>query len=79
MTTDHAGGLDVFDVRDQLIEDYRSFTTAFVEIDDSRIKEYVADQLDAVRLGRRTIRVKAESIERLIEAHPVNGWRGRSA
>lgn len=46
MTTNHAGGMDVFDVRDQLIEDYRSFTTAFVDIDDSRIKEYVADQLE---------------------------------
>ncbi|MDF9717349.1 DEAD/DEAH box helicase [Nocardioides sp. ChNu-99] len=38
--------MDVFDVRDQLIDDYRSFTTAFVDIDDARIKEYVADQLE---------------------------------
>lgn len=38
--------MDVFDVRDQLIEDYRAFTTAFVEIDDSRIKQHVEDQLD---------------------------------
>jgi hypothetical protein len=26
-------------------------------------------------LGRRTIRVKTDSLDRLIEAHPVNAWR----
>lgn len=31
--------------------------------------------LEAVRVGRRTIRVKSESIDRLIDAHPVNAWR----
>ncbi|HEU5036076.1 MAG TPA: helix-turn-helix domain-containing protein [Nocardioides sp.] len=40
------------------------------------VRRYVATgDLDAVRLGRRTIRIKAESIDRLIDAHPVNGWR----
>lgn len=35
--------------------------------------------LEAVRLGRRTIRVRVDSLDRLIDAHPVNTWRGRSA
>lgn len=40
------------------------------------VRRYIAaGELDAVRLGRRTIRIKAESIERLIEAHPVVTWR----
>lgn len=37
--------MDVFDVRERLIDDYRSFTTAFVDIHDPRIKQYVDDQL----------------------------------
>jgi excisionase family DNA binding protein len=36
-----------------------------------------AGDLDAVRGGRRTIRIKTESIDRLIDAHPVNSWRVR--
>jgi excisionase family DNA binding protein len=44
------------------------------------VRRYVAGgEYDAVRLGRRTIRIKAEAIERLVDTHPVNGWRGRSA
>lgn len=35
-------------------------------------------ELEAVRVGRRTIRVKTESIDRLIDAHPVNAWRAGS-
>ena len=46
VTPNHAGSLDVFDVQQQLIEDYRSFTTAFVDIDDPRIKQYVTEQLE---------------------------------
>jgi ATP-dependent helicase YprA (DUF1998 family) len=38
--------VDVFDVREQLIDDYSAFTTAFVDINDARIKEYVDNQLD---------------------------------
>ena len=34
-------------------------------------------ELDAVRLGRRIIRIKTESIDRMIDAHPVNSWRVR--
>ncbi len=45
-----------------------------------RVRRYIAaGELDAVRLGRRTIRIKVESLDRLIDAHPVNTWRGRSA
>jgi excisionase family DNA binding protein len=38
-----------------------------------------ADDFDAVRLGRRTTRVRIESLDKLIDAHPVNTWRGRTA
>jgi len=42
------------------------------------VRRYVAvGELDAVRLGRRTIRVKAESIDRLIDTHPGDSWRVR--
>jgi excisionase family DNA binding protein len=42
------------------------------------VRRYIAaGDLDAVRLGRRTIRIKAESIDRMIDAHPVNAWRVR--
>ena len=44
------------------------------------VRRYIAaGELDAVRLGRRTIRIKAESIERLIDAHPINAWSHRTA
>ncbi len=44
------------------------------------VRRYIAaGDLDAVRLGRRTIRVRVESLDELIDAHPVNAWRGRSA
>ena len=40
------------------------------------VRRYIAaGELDAVRLGCRTLRVKAESMERMIEAHPVGAWR----
>ncbi|MGK2876053.1 MAG: helix-turn-helix domain-containing protein [Nocardioides sp.] len=39
------------------------------------VRRYIADgQLDAVRLGRKTLRIKVESIERLVDEHPVAGW-----
>lgn len=38
--------MDVFGVREQLIDDYRSFTTAFVDIRDKRVRQHVADQQD---------------------------------
>jgi len=44
------------------------------------VRRYIAaGELDAVRLGRRTIRIKVESLDRLIDAHPVNTWYHRSA
>lgn len=44
------------------------------------VRRYIAaGDLDAVRLGRRTIRIKAESLDQLIDAHPVNAWRTCSA
>jgi len=36
------------------------------------VRRYISNgQLDAVRLGRKTLRVKVDSIERLIGARPV--------
>lgn len=44
------------------------------------IRRYIAaGDLDAVRLGRRTIRVRVDSLDELIDAHPVNVWCDRSA
>lgn len=43
------------------------------------VRRYIASgDLDAVRLGRRTIRIKTDSIDRLIDAHPVNAWHSHS-
>lgn len=40
------------------------------------VRRYIAaGDLDAVRLGRRTIRIRIESLDKLIDAHPVNTWR----
>lgn len=38
-----------------------------------------AGELDAVRLGRRVIRMKTESVERLIDSHPVGAWRSHAS
>lgn len=43
------------------------------------VRRYIAaGDLEAVRLGRRLIRIKAESLDRLIDAHPINTWHGLS-
>ena len=40
------------------------------------VRRYIAEgQLDAVRLGRKTLRIKVDSIERFIDARPVGGWQ----
>ena len=40
------------------------------------VRRYIADgHLDAVRLGRKTLRIKLDSIERFIDSCPVGGWR----
>lgn len=38
-------GMDVFQVRDQLIEDYREFTGSFVDIHDKTIKQHVDERM----------------------------------
>jgi excisionase family DNA binding protein len=41
------------------------------------VRRYIADgQLEAVRLGRKTLRIKVHSIERFIDAWPAGNWRG---
>jgi excisionase family DNA binding protein len=40
------------------------------------VRRYIADgHLDAVRLGRKTLRIKVDSVERFIDARPVGNWR----
>lgn len=39
--------MDVFNIREQLIDDYRAFTTAFVDIYDPIIMQYVHNRLEA--------------------------------
>lgn len=40
------------------------------------VRRYIADgQLEAVRLGRKTLRIKVDSIDRFIDRHPVGNWR----
>ena len=44
------------------------------------VRRYIAaGELDAVRLGRRTIRVRVDSLDRIIDEHPVNASGKRSA
>ena len=42
---DRERGMDVFRVRDRLIEDYRDFTGSFVDIHDKNIREHVAERM----------------------------------
>ena len=40
------------------------------------VRRYIASgQLEAVRLGRKTLRIKIDSIERFIDSDPVGNWR----
>ena len=41
--------MDVFEVRDKVIDDYRSFTTASIDIKDARLKDYYQSELDRDR------------------------------
>jgi len=44
------------------------------------VRRYIADgQLEAVRLGRKTLRIKVDSIERFIDARPVGVSTGSPA
>ena len=47
-----------------------------LSVSTKTVRRYIAaGDLEAVRLGRRTIRVRLDSLDRLIDAHPVNVWR----
>jgi excisionase family DNA binding protein len=40
------------------------------------VRRYISDgQLEGVRLGRKTLRIKVDSVERFIDARPVGNWR----
>ncbi|MGG5258812.1 helix-turn-helix domain-containing protein [Phycicoccus avicenniae] len=44
------------------------------------VRRYIADgQLDAVRLGHRTLRIRVESIDRFVTARPVGRPRRGAA
>lgn len=43
-------------------------------ISTKTVRRYISEgHLDAVRLGHKTLRVRVESIQRLIDARPVGG------
>lgn len=44
-----AGAVDVFGMREHIVDEYKSFTTSFVEPSDARIARYLAAQLDSER------------------------------
>ena len=53
-----------------------SDTAEALAVSTRTVRRYIADgQLEAVRLGRRTLRIKIDSIERFIDAKPVGNWR----
>lgn len=37
---------NIFDQRDRIINEYRSYIESFLKISDPRLKEFVQDQLD---------------------------------
>ena len=41
--------MDVFQVRDKVIDDYREFTTSAIDIKDPILKQFYQDELDADR------------------------------
>lgn len=41
--------MDVFRVRDDIVEDYRAFTTSSIDIRDSRLREYYDNELERGR------------------------------
>ena len=47
-------------------------------VSSKSVRRYIAaGDLDAVRLGRRSIRIRTEAIDQLIETHQVSAWRAR--
>ncbi|NLH70264.1 MAG: hypothetical protein GX454_08815, partial [Brooklawnia sp.] len=41
--------MDVFQVRDKVIDDYREFTTSAVDVKDQRLKDFYQGELEAGR------------------------------
>lgn len=55
-------------------------TAEMLDVSVKTVRRYIASgRLDAVRLGRRTLRVRIESVDRLIEEHSVDIWHRPSA
>lgn len=49
--------------------------TRALAVSTRTVRRYIAEgQLEAVRLGRKTIRITVDSIERFIDARPVGNW-----
>ncbi|MGI0491372.1 DEAD/DEAH box helicase [Alkalinema pantanalense CENA528] len=44
--------LDIFNLRDEVVQDYRSYIESFLRIRDSRVKNFVSDQLDSGALWK---------------------------
>lgn len=55
-----------------------SETAEALAVSTRTVRRYIAEgRLEAVRLGRKTLRVKVDSIERFVDAQPVGNWRRR--
>jgi excisionase family DNA binding protein len=54
----------------------RTDAADILAVSTKTVRRYIAHgHLEAVRLGRKTLRIKVDSIDRLIDARPVGGWR----
>ena len=47
--------MDIFAIRDEVVDGYREFTTSFVDPHDERIRDFVADQMDKGHVDPKTI------------------------
>lgn len=53
-------------------------TAEALAVSTRTVRRYIAEgRLEAVRLGRKTLRIKLDSIERFVDAQPVGNWRRR--
>ena len=50
MKSTTAPRLDIFDLRDEVVQDYRSYIESFLRIRDPKVKQFVSDELDKGKL-----------------------------
>ena len=62
--------MDVFYLRDRLVEDYREYVESFIRIKDERIRSTVEEAIDAGLLWPEAEWLADEEVERLLAAAP---------